>query len=141
MDELDKWCSEFRAIVPVNEQTLTPNEAAFHCLQGVSYLIDKLVNVGYKNLLTADVNDSSEEDTTRWCTIEELCNRHPELRKSNVVSRSWRLENNFPCKSGYKCRQMFFEPDVIEWINHHFRGKNVTTIVSTSKKNHSQKRL
>jgi hypothetical protein len=86
-------------------------------------MIDKLVNVGYKDLLgIGDVRNEQEQETC-WCDIHELCRRHPELVKSNVISRKWRLENGFPCKGGYKSRQMYYEPDVIEWINQHLRRK------------------
>ncbi len=124
MTDLEKWYSEFQTIVPAPEQHTTQSEATFYCLQGVSYLIDKMVNVGFKNLLEVRQNDNDEQEKEScWCDVNELCRRHPELRKSNVVSRQWRLDNGFPSKGGYKCRQMYYEPDVIEWINRHLRGQ------------------
>lgn len=124
MNDLEKWYADFQMLVPVDEKNISSNEATFHCLQGVSYLLDKMVNVGFKDLLGigADkVNEQAKE--TCWCDLDELCRRHPELRRSNVVSRQWRQENDFPCKGGYKCRQLYYEPDVIEWIDRHLRGK------------------
>ena len=124
MNDLEKWCAEFRALVPTDENSITPNEATFHCLQGVSFLIDRMVNVGYKDLLGTGNDDvNKQEKESSWCDVNELCRRHPELRRSNVVSRQWRIENNFPCKSGYKCRQIYNDEDVKEWINQHMRGK------------------
>lgn len=124
MNELEKWCADFQEIVPVDERELTKDEATFRCLQGVAYVIDKMVNVGYKGLLGIG-RDSlvAPDNLSPWCDLDELCRRHPELRRSNVVSRTWRLENNFPSKGGYKCRQMYYEPDVIEWIDRHLREK------------------
>lgn len=139
MYDLEKWCADFQTLVPVDKKNVTQSEATFYCLQGVSYLFDRMVNVGFKDLLGVGADKTSEQtNETSWCDLEELCSRHPELRKSNVVSRKWRLENDFPAKGGYKCRQMYYEPDVIEWINGHLRGKNVSPFVSPSKKKHSQ---
>lgn len=122
MNELEKWCADFQEIVPVDERELTKEEATFRCLQGVSYVIDKLVNVGFKDLLCVGHDASAvREEPSLWCDLDELCRRHPELRRSNVVSRTWRLEKGFPFKGGYKCRQMFYEPDVVAWINQHMR--------------------
>lgn len=124
MNELEKWCADFQEIVPVDERELTKEEATFRCLQGVSYVIDKLVNVGFKDLLCVGHDASAvREEPSLWCDLDEICRRHPELRRSNVVSRQWRLENDFPCKGGYKCRQMYYEPDVIEWIDRNLREK------------------
>ena len=125
MYDLEKWCADFKTMVPVNEQNLNPNEATFYCLQAISYVMDKIINVGCKDLLgvSGDNNASEQAKEDSWCDVHELCRRHPELRKSNVVSRQWRLANNFPCKGAYKCRQMYYDPDVIEWINQHLRGK------------------
>ena len=139
MNELDQWYTELKTLIPVDRQTLTTNESTFRYLQGVSYLIDKMVNVGFKDLLEVGQNDKDDQEKgSCWCDVNELCRRHPELRRSNVVSRKWRLDNGFPSKGGYKCRQMYYEPDVIEWINGHLRGKNVSPFVSSSKKKHSQ---
>lgn len=139
MTDLEKWCSEFQTIVPAREKNTTQSEVTFYCLQGVSYLIDKMVNVGFKDLIGVHQHDNDEQEKgSCWCDVNELCRRHPELRKSNVVSRQWRLDNGFPSKGGYKCRQMYYEPDVIEWINGHLRGKNVSPFVSPRKKKHSQ---
>lgn len=122
MSKLDDWMDEFKRIVPSNEKLLTSNEATFYCLQGVAYVFDKIVNTGYKDLLGVGRDaPSAQDEWSNWCDINELCRRHPELRRSNVVSRQWRLENNFPSKGGYKCRQMYYEPDVIEWIDRHLR--------------------
>ena len=122
MIDFEQWCTDFKTKVPVNEQKLTPNEKAFYCLQGVSYMIDQLVNVGFKDILGVGCNNSqNEESESCWCGVDELCKRHPELSKSKVVSRQWRLDNDFPFKSGYKCRQMYYEPDVVDWINKHLR--------------------
>ena len=124
MNDLEKWYADFQMLVPVDEKNISSNEATFHCLQGVSYLIDKMVNVGFKDLLGGGADKMNEQtNESCWCDIDELCRRHPELRKSNVVSRKWRLDNGFPSKGGYKCRQMYYEPDVIEWIDRHLRGK------------------
>ena len=124
MYKLEQLCAEFQKLLPANEQRLTTTEATFYCLQSISYVFDKIVNVGYKGLLGAcadEVNVQASENC--WCDLDELCRRHPELRRSNVVSRKWRLANGFPCKGGYKCRQIFYEPDVVEWIDQHLRGK------------------
>lgn len=51
MIDFEQWCTDFKTKVPVNGQKLTPNEKAFYCLQGVSYMIDQLVNVGFKDIL------------------------------------------------------------------------------------------
>lgn len=124
MYNLEQWCADFKTMVPVNEQNLTPNEATFYCLQAISYVVDKLINVGFKDLLGIGADKMSEQtNESCWCDLDELCRRHPELRRSNVVSRQWRLDNGFPSKGGYKCRQMYYDPDVIEWINQHLRGK------------------
>lgn len=139
MNNLERWYSEFQTIVPAPEQNVNQSEATFYCLQGVSFLLDKMVNVGFKDLLGIGADKMNEQtNESCWCDLDELCRRHPELRKSNVVSRKWRLDNGFPFKGGYKCRQMYYEPDVIEWINGHLRGKNVSPFVSPSKKKHSQ---
>lgn len=120
MYDLEKWYNEFQSIVPAPEQNVTQSEAAFYCLQGVLYLIDKMVNVGLKDLIGVCQNDNEEqENESCWCDVNELCRRHPELVKSNVMNRKWRLENGFPFRGGYKCRQMYNEQDVIEWINQH----------------------
>ncbi len=122
MNKLEKWCNDFQMLVPIDEKNVTPNEATFYCLQGVAYIIDQMVNVGFKDLLGVGVDKMNEQtNESCWCDLDELCRRHPELRTSNVVSRQWRIENNFPSKGGYKCRQMYYEPDVIEWINRHLR--------------------
>lgn len=122
MNGIEKWCEEFQQIVPADERELTKDEATFRCLQGVAYVIDKMVNVGFKDLLGIGADKKNEQQNEScWCDLDELCRRHPELRRSNVVSRTWRLENNFPSKGGYKCRQMYYEPDVIEWIDRHLR--------------------
>lgn len=135
MNNLEKWCNDFQMLVPIDDKNITCNEATFHSLQGVAYIIDRMVNVGFKDLLGVGADKKTEQtDESYWCDVNELCRRHPELSKSNVVSRKWRLENGFPSKSGYKCRQMYYEPDVIEWINGHLRGKNVSPFVSPSKK-------
>lgn len=122
MNRIEKWCEEFQQIVPADEHELTKDEATFRSLQGVAYVIDKMVNVGYKGLLGIG-RDSlvAPDNLSPWCDLDELCRRHPELRRSNVVSRTWRLEKGFPFKGGYKCRQMFYEPDVVAWINQHMR--------------------
>ena len=139
MYDLEKWCADFQTLVPVDEKNISSNEATFHCLQGVAYIIDKMVNVGVKDLLGVGAEKLTEQtNETCWCDLDELCRRHPELRKSNVVSRQWRIQNDFPSKGGYKCRQMYYEPDVIKWINERLRGKNVSPFVSPSKKKHSQ---
>ncbi len=126
MNELEKWLCEFNTLVPTKDATITPNEATFYCLQGVAFMIDKMVNVGYRGLLGVgdSSNEQKQEQETCWMDVNELCRRHPELRKSNVQSRQWRLANNFPCKGAYKCRQMYYDPDVIGWINQHIRGEN-----------------
>ena len=122
-EKLVKWCEEFKDLVPLEANT-TAKDETFHTLQGVAYIIDKMVNVGLKDLLGIGAGKPAEqENESKWCNLDELCRRHPELTKSKVVSRRWRLENGFPCKGGYKCRQMYYEPDVIEWINRHLMGK------------------
>ena len=125
MNELEKWLCEFKTLVPTEDATITPNEATFYCLQGVAFMIDKMVNVGYRGLLGVgdSSNEQKQEQETCWMDVHELCRRHPELRKSNVISRQWRLSNNFPCKGAYKCRQMYHEQDVNEWINQHLRAQ------------------
>lgn len=122
-NKLIEWCENFKDLVPLEENT-TPNEETFHTLQGVAYIIDKMVNVGLKDLMGIGAEKPAEQEKeSNWCNLDELCRRHPELTKSKVVSRRWRLENGFPCKGGYKCRQMYYEPDVVEWINRHLMGK------------------
>lgn len=80
---------------------MNQSEATFYCLQGVSFLLDKMVNVGFKDLLGRGADKMNEQtNESCWCDIDELCRRHPELRKSNVVSRKWRLDNGFPSKGG-----------------------------------------
>jgi hypothetical protein len=124
MYNLEQFCADFQKLVPVCEHSKTQAEATFYCLQGISYVFDKLVNVGYKELLGVGGDTmKKQENESCWCNIHELCMRHPELRKSNVVSRQWRLENDFPSKCSYKSRQIFYEPDVVEWIDQHLRGK------------------
>lgn len=124
MYNLELLCAEFQKLVPANERILKINEATFYCLQGVSYLIDKMVNVGFKDMLEVGQTDNDDQEKgSYWCDVNELCRRHPELRRSNVVSRQWRTNNDFPSKGGYKCRQMYYDPDVIEWIDQHLRGK------------------
>ena len=124
MNELEKWYREFQTIVPAPEKNMTQAEATFYCLQGVSYLVDKMVNVGFKGLLGVCQNENGEQEKEScWCDVHELCRRHPELIKSNVISLQWLLANNFPCKGAYKCRQMYHEQDVIAWINQHLRGQ------------------
>lgn len=124
MNVLEKWLSEFQTMVPTDMKRMTLEEANFFCLQGISFMIDKMVNVGYRDLIGKETEKKdTPEDESSWCNINELCKRHPELCKSNVVSRQWRLDNNFPSKGGYKCRQIFYEPDVVEWIDQHLRGK------------------
>lgn len=73
------------------------------------------------DIIQADNNSQNEESESGWCDADELCKRHPELSKSKVVSRQWRLDNDFPFNSGYKCRQIYYEPDVVDWINKHLR--------------------
>ncbi len=124
MSDLEQWCTDFKTMVPVNEQKLTPYEATFYGLQSISYVMDKIINVGFKNLLGVGGDNASEQTKEdSWCDVNELCRRHPELRKSNVVSRQWRLAHSFPCKCSYKTRQIYYEPDVIEWIDRNLRGK------------------
>lgn len=83
-----------------------------------------MVNVGFKDLLDVGQNDNDDQEKgSCWCDVNELCRRHPELRRNNVVSRQWRTNNDFPSKGGYNCRQMYYDPDVIEWIDQHLRGK------------------
>ena len=124
MYNLELLCAELQKLVPANERISKTNEATFYCLQGVSYLIDKMVNVGFKDMLEVGQTDNDDQEKgSCWCDVNELCRRHPELRRSNVVSRQWRTNNDFPSKGGYKCRQMYYDPDVIEWIDQHLRGK------------------
>lgn len=124
MFEIEKFYEVFQPLAPTAEQNMHPAEKTFLCMQMVSCIIDHAVNVGLKDLLGVGYGSKIEqENETSWCDVNELCRRHPELRKSNVVSRKWRIENGFPSKGGYKCRQMYYDPDVIEWINQHLRGK------------------
>ena len=70
-------------------------------LTGGAYLIDKIVNVGFKDLIGVHQNDNGEQEKgSCWCDVNELCRRHPELRRSNVVLRKWRLDNGVPSKGG-----------------------------------------
>lgn len=124
MNEIEKWFDEFGRIVPDKGESMTSQEANFRCLQGVSYIIDKMVNVGYRDLLgIGKEKENVQENKSSWCDIEELCMRHPELIKSKVISRKWRLENHFPCVGEYKCRQRYYEPDVNRWIEERMKKK------------------
>lgn len=122
--KIEKWVEEFERIVPADNKNMTSEEVNFRCLQGVSFLIDKMVNVGYHDLLgIGREKEKVQENKSSWCDIEELCMRHPELIKSKVISRKWRLENHFPCVGEYKCRQRFYEPDVQRWIEERMKKK------------------
>lgn len=124
MMKIEKWVEEFERIVPVDDQNMTSEEMSFHCLQGVSFVIDKMVNVGVRYLLRAgQEGDSEPKKENSWCDVHELCKRYQELDKSKVLSRAWRLSNNFPFHGEFKCKIRYYTPDVERWIGERMRKK------------------
>lgn len=122
LQDLYDFYGNVRNAIDSNVDGNTDKQGMFYALQGVAFCIGKLVNVyGYHDLLGMPEMDKVGATKSNWCDLNELCKRHPELCKSKIKSRQWRLENDFPCKSGYKCKQMYYEPDVQEWI---MRNKN-----------------
>lgn len=102
-------------------------QGLFYALQCVTYCMDKVVNTCvYQDLLGVQSSSEVVEEKSAWCDLDELCRRHPELLRSKVKSRKWRLENDFPCNSEYKCHQMYYDPDVCEWIQTHLKKKYVS---------------
>lgn len=52
-------------------------------------------------------------------TAKEICIRIPQMSYNDVKDRQWRIANGFPNNPTYKGKQLFYEPDVLKWLEEH----------------------